>query len=110
MLPQTERRVIIFRYRLLFHYFDRFLTEYESRLEKECCFIRTIIKKVIKRYLQCGNPRRGFARIRCQNCLAEHLLILSCRTHGFCPSCHAKKLEELGRVVEIGASPGCPHR
>jgi hypothetical protein len=49
-----------------------------------------------ERYLDCGNPRCGFARIRCPHCQAEHLLMFSCRTRRFCPSCHAKRLEEWG--------------
>jgi ribosomal protein S27E len=48
------------------------------------------------KYLDCGNPRCGFARIRCPDCRAEHLLMFSCKTRGFCPSCHAKRLEEWG--------------
>jgi hypothetical protein len=30
-------------YRVLFHYFDRFLAEYEERFEKEYGFLRSII-------------------------------------------------------------------
>ena len=52
-------------YRMLFHYFDRFLAEYESRFEKEYGFLRPVIKEVVERYLYCGNSRSGFARIRC---------------------------------------------
>lgn len=37
-----------------------------------------------------------FARIRCPDCGEERLLMFSCRTRGFCPSCHAKRLEEWG--------------
>jgi hypothetical protein len=40
------------------------------------------------------NPRCGFARIRCPECGQERLPLFSCRTRGFCPSCHAKRLEE----------------
>jgi ribosomal protein S27E len=82
-------------YRVLFHHFERFITEYESRFEKEYGFLRPIIKEVVERYLDCGNPRCGFARIRCPDCGEEWLLMFSCRTHGFCPSCHATRLEEL---------------
>jgi hypothetical protein len=35
----------------LFHYFDRFLAEYEGRFEKEYGFLRPIIKEVVERYL-----------------------------------------------------------
>jgi hypothetical protein len=68
---------------VLFHYFDRFLAEYERGFEKECGFLRPIIKEVVERYLDCGNPRCGFARIRCPDCGQERLLMFSCRTRGF---------------------------
>jgi len=53
---------------VLFHYFDQFLAEYESRFDKEQSFIRPIIKEVVERYLDWGNPKCGFARIRCPDC------------------------------------------
>ncbi|MBN2408727.1 MAG: hypothetical protein JXE07_03235 [Candidatus Aminicenantes bacterium] len=40
----------------MFHFFDRFLTEYEGRFEKQHGFLRPIIKEVVERYLDCGNP------------------------------------------------------
>jgi ribosomal protein S27E len=92
--PRHPERTVL--YRVLFHYFDRFLAEYEGRFEKEYGFLRPIIKEVVERYLDCGNRRCGFARIRCPDCHAEHLLMFSCRTRGFCPSCHSKRLEEWG--------------
>jgi ribosomal protein S27E len=51
------------------------------------------------KYLDCSNPKSGFARIKCTDCRAEYLLTLSCKTRGFCPSCHAKRLEEWGERV-----------
>lgn len=44
---------------MLFYYFDTFLAEYGSRFEKEYGFFRPIVKEVVKRYLDCGNPRCG---------------------------------------------------
>jgi hypothetical protein len=78
--PRHPERTVL--YRVLFHYFDRFLAEYEDRFEKEYGFLRPVIKEVVERYLDCGNPRCGFARIRCPDYRAERLLIFSCRTHG----------------------------
>jgi len=95
---------------VLFHYFDRFLAEYESRFEKEYGFFRPIIKEVVERYLDCGNPRCGFARIRCPDCGGEHLLMFSCRTRGFCPSCHAKRLEEWVEWMKETLLLDVPHR
>jgi ribosomal protein S27E len=106
--PRHPERTVL--YRVLFHYFDRFLAEYKSRFEKKYGFFRPIIKEVVERYLDCGNPRCGFARIRCPDCHAEHLLMFSCRTRGFCPSCHAKRLEEWGEWMRETLLLDVPHR
>lgn len=102
-----ERTVL---YRVLFHYFDRFLEEYENRFEKEYGFLRPVIKEVVERYLDCGNPKCGFARIRCQDCGQEFLLHFSCRTRGLCPSCHAKRLEQWGERMREELVLDVPHR
>ena len=106
--PRHPERTVL--YRVLFHYFDRFLAEYESRFEKEYGFLRPIVKEVVERYLDCGNPRCGFARIRCSDCGEERLLMFSCRTRGFCPSCHAKRLEEWGEWMREELLLDVPHR
>jgi len=106
--PRHPERTVL--YRVLFHYFDQFLREYESRFEKEYGFLRPIIKEVVERYLDCGNPQCGFARIRCPDCGEERLLMFSCRTRGFCPSCHAKRLEEWGEWMREELLLDVPHR
>jgi len=50
---------------------DRFLVEYEPRFERAYGFFWQIIKEVVERYLDCGNPRCGFARIRCPDVLGD---------------------------------------
>jgi len=42
--PRHPERTVL--YQVLFHYFDRFLAEYESRFEKEYGFLRPVIKEV----------------------------------------------------------------
>jgi len=106
--PRHPERTVL--YRVLFHYFDRFLAEYEGRFEKEYGFFRPVVKEVVERYLDCGNPRCGFARNRCPDCQAEHLLMFSCRTRGFCPSCHSKRLEEWGEWMRETLLLDVPHR
>jgi len=106
--PRHPERTAL--YRALFHYFDQFLAQYESRFEKEYGFFRPIVKEVVERYLDCGNPRCGFARIRCPDCGEERLLMFSCRTRGFCPSCHAKRLEEWGEWMRETLLLDVPHR
>jgi hypothetical protein len=67
--PRHPERTVL--YRVLFHHFERFVTEYE-RFEKAYGYFRPIIKNVVEKYLDCGNPRCGFARIRCPRCRAEN--------------------------------------
>lgn len=83
-------------YRMLFNYFDEFVAEYENRFEREYGYFRPVIQEVVEKYLDCGNPKCGFARIRCGDCGSEFLLHFSCYGRGFCPSCHAKRREEWG--------------
>jgi hypothetical protein len=48
--------------RVLFHSFDRVQAEYESHFERKHNYFRPIIKEAVERYLDCGNPKCGFAR------------------------------------------------
>ena len=64
--PRHPERTVL--YRVLFHHFERFLAEYEDRFEREYGFFRPIVKEVVEKYLDCGNPKCGFARIRCPDC------------------------------------------
>jgi ribosomal protein S27E len=105
--PRHPERPVLDR--VLFHDFDRFLTAYERRFEKEYGHFRPIIQEVVERSLDYGNPRSGFARIRCPDCQSEHLLTFSCETRGFCPSCHAKRLEEWGEWMRETLLLEVPH-
>ena len=105
--PRHPQKTVL--YRVLFHHFERFVAEYE-RFEKAYGYFRPIVKDVVEKYLDCGNPRCGFARIRCPRCRAEHLLMFSCKTRGFCPSCHPKRLEEWGEWMRETFLLDVPHR
>ena len=51
---------------------------------------RAVEEKTFGRFLACGDPHHGFARIRCDACGHDYLLAYSCKTRYFCPSCHLK--------------------
>ncbi|MCJ7641998.1 MAG: transposase zinc-binding domain-containing protein [Desulfobacterales bacterium] len=106
--PRHPERTVL--YRVLFYHFDRFLTEYEARFEREYGFFRSMVKEVVECYPDWGNPKCGFARVRCPDCRTEHLLMFSCRTRGFCPSCHAKRIEEWGEWMRETLFLDVPHR
>ena len=106
--PRHPERTVL--YQVLFHYFDQFVSEYEKRFQQEYGFFRPVVHEVVEKYLDCGNPRSGFARIRCPDCGTDLLLTFSCRTRGFCPSCHAKRLEEWGEWMRDDLVLDVPHR
>ena len=95
---------------MLFRYGDRFLADYKDRSEKEYGHFRPVVKEVVERNLNCGNPCSGFARIRCPDCHSEHLLTFSCKARGFCPSGHAKRREEWGEWMREELLLDVPHR
>jgi hypothetical protein len=97
-------------YRVFFHYFERFLREYGDHLEREYGFLRPVIKDVVEKYFDCGNPMCGFARIRYPDCGEEQLLMFFCKTRGFCPSCHSKRREEWGEWMREEILLDVPHR
>ena len=87
MRPNPRNQTEIYRqrhpehtvfYRVFFHYFERFLREYESRFTNEYGYSRPVIQKVVEKYLDCGNPMCGFARIRYPGCEEECLLMNIC--------------------------------
>ena len=43
--------------------------------------------------------RHGFLRVRCDSCHAEHLVAFSCKKHGFCPSCGARRMAESAALL-----------
>jgi hypothetical protein len=73
-------------------------------------FWRPIVGSVVKKFLECGDLKHGFARVRCPKCREELFVPFSCRGRCFCPSCHQKRaLEKAGWVAEHVCAE-VPHR
>jgi hypothetical protein len=51
----------------------------------------TFVRRELERYLDCGLLCRGFARMKCDACVEQHLLAFSCKGRGFCPSCLGRR-------------------
>lgn len=65
---------------------------------------------MVRKFLECGDLKHGFARVRCPKCREELFVPYSCRGRCFCPSCHEKRaLEKTGWVAEH-VCPEVPHR
>jgi Putative transposase/Transposase zinc-binding domain len=86
-------------YQLLERYYEDVKGVWEERFEKKYGFWRAFVDSVVARYLDCGIPETGFARLKCQACGAEKLLTLSCKQRGVCPSCDAKRAAAFGAFL-----------
>ena len=73
-------------------------------------FRRRVEENVIGRFLACGDPQHGFARIYCDQCRHGFILAFSCKARYFCPSCHQKRVLAYGEWVEANVLAPVPHR
>jgi Transposase zinc-binding domain len=99
-------------YCLVEDYFDRFEGLYDERFAPTHGHWRPVVHQVADAFLDCGDLRHGFARIRCENpdCRHEMLLAFSCRGRYFYPSCHAKRVALFVSRLESEILAPVPHR
>ncbi len=71
---------------------------------------RAVEARVIERFIECGDPQYGFARVYCDACRHDYLLAYSCKARYFCPSCHQKRVLLYADWVEANVLASVPHR
>jgi hypothetical protein len=105
LLHRKHARFLVYRprnpqesryYQCIEDHFERFEQVYEDRFTEHYGFLRSYVKRVICRYLDCGILHNGFARVRCKDSGHEYLLSFSCKRRHFCPSCLQKRMVEFG--------------
>ena len=95
---------------LLDKYYEQFEIEFAERYEKVYGFLRPAIGFAVGKFLKCGDLREGFARVHCDGCGHDMFVAFSCKSRCLCPSCHQKRILELGmHIVEDVCFP-VPHR
>ena len=52
-----------------------------------------------REFLRCGILAHGFLRYRCDSCAKELLVGFSCKNRGFCPSCLARRMNEMAAFL-----------
>jgi ribosomal protein S27E len=52
------------------------------------------VEREFSAYLGCGDPSAGFAWLECEDCKHHRLVLFSCKTRGFCPSCAGRRMAE----------------
>jgi len=83
---------------------------WEDRYQQKFGYFRSFVINVIYKYLECGDPHFGFARVKCEECNHEYLLPFSCKCRHFCPSCHQKRVVEFGEWLYEEVLKKVPHR
>lgn len=103
--PQTSQY-----YQCVEDHFERFEQVYDDRFAEQYGFLRSYVKMVIYRYLDCGILYNGFARVRCKDCGHEYLLAFLCKRRHFRPSCHQNRVVEFGEWLCEEVLKAVPHR
>jgi hypothetical protein len=67
------------------------------------------VEREFRRYLECGQLGRGFARVRCRRCGFERLLAFSCKGR-LCPSCQARRMHDVAFHLVDQVLPAVPYR
>ena len=91
-------------------YIDKKQQAITEETDGKSIYIYHNIEEVFRKYLDCGDFKKGFARIRCSECKTEYLLAFSCRCRWFCPSCHQKKVLLFGEFILNEVASVVPHR
>jgi hypothetical protein len=79
-------------YALVEDYYEEFERVYDGRYQQQYGRWRPVIGEVIRKYLECGDLHRGFARLACDGCRYQAILAYSCKCRLFCPSCQQKRV------------------
>jgi hypothetical protein len=96
-------------FQLVEQHYDDVKSLWEDRFENAHGRWRGFTDTVVARYLDCASPLCGFARLRCDTCHGERLLLFSCRQRGICPSCDAKRAAAFAAFLNDDVFENVPH-
>ncbi|MBI5478698.1 MAG: transposase zinc-binding domain-containing protein, partial [Deltaproteobacteria bacterium] len=68
------------------------------------------VRKELDAFLLCGRLERGFARVVCRSCRAEHLVAFSCHGRAVCPSCTGRRMSDGAAHLVDRVIPRVPVR
>jgi ribosomal protein S27E len=91
-------------------HYEEFKRVYPRRYRKDFGYWRPVIDDVVDKFLRCGDPEHGFARVRCTDCEHERFVAFSCKRRGFCPSCHQKRTLNVVNHLMDHVYEEVPHR
>jgi hypothetical protein len=68
------------------------------------------VRREFDSYLDCGLLCRGFARMKCDACVEQHLVAFSCKGRAFCPSCMGRRMCQTAANLVEHVLPKVPLR
>jgi hypothetical protein len=69
------------------------------------------VKQEFERFLDCGVLCRGAALLVCETCSQTHVIALSCKGRGFCPSCLGRRMaQSSANIIDHVLPRGVPLR
>ncbi len=81
-----------------------------AQLGSDAGGVPSFVSDSFDRFLRCGVLAHGFARFNCDACDHDHLVPLSCKARGLCPSCGGRRMMALTRHVMDAELPYVPVR
>jgi len=93
---------------VLYQVFQEYLETWITQTQEGGC-VPSHVEKDFRKYLECGLLCHGFARARC-TCGHEFLVAFSCKGHGICPSCNARRMVETAAHLVDNVFPKVPVR
>ncbi|MDY0002528.1 MAG: transposase zinc-binding domain-containing protein, partial [Polyangia bacterium] len=68
------------------------------------------VEHEFRRFLDCGIPAQGFARLRCPDCGHERIVAFSCKGRCLCPSCMGRRMASSAAELVDERLPAVPYR
>jgi len=93
----TGKRVKGFRYEPKYtqnrYYLNIFRNHWKDYYSRHSGEIKEYQKKVVERFIKCGDPKEGYALVECPNCGESYFIPFSCKSRT-CSSCEEKRIIE----------------
>ena len=97
-------------YKCVSNHYEELAGIWDDVYQRQYGYWRPFIIDVIYKFIDCGDPQNGFARVKCKDCNHEYLLTFSCKSRYFCPSCHQRRVLEFGEYLYEEVLKQVPHR
>nr|WP_238526938.1 transposase zinc-binding domain-containing protein [Glaciecola nitratireducens] len=94
----------------LYQLVERYYPEFTTNLAERGKYLPKYVEREFDEFLRYGRLEYGFLRVVCGDCKHEKLVAFSCKRHGFCNSCGARRMAESAALLVDDVLRGYPVR